>query len=440
MIVRQARRLFCLSAIALLLAPTAWADALLDDARRLLAERKAKDAFTLLAPHESARAGEVQYDYLFGIAAIDAGDPQRAVFALERVLAVQPDFHLARAEIARAYFALGERENAQREFRTVREEQSVPSEARATIDRFLSALEPARTRLQRYLELTYGYDTNVNSATSVGESALPKLNIVNPFPLAPESRRTSDLFRGYAGGVSVSHAATSRLSLIGAMSGTAKQNLHADTFDTAVLDATGGTRYTLGANAFSAVLQLQSFRLDNTRFRDSVGGVAQWQYALSDSSQVSLFAQQARQRYMSQPNRDAERRIGGVAYAQAFAGRFSPVMFASLYAGKEAVQNYAFKSFGFTPIGVRIGGQLRLASYGDLSMSASYEQRAYDDEEVAFPTVRRDGQTDVRLGLTYPLYRGLSLVPQLAYTDNRSNVEIYAYRRTVTSVSLRLDF
>src|SRR5574341_400922 len=108
---------------------TAGADEVTDRAKRLLAQQQAKEAYALLAPLEEKRAGDPEFDYLLGIAALDAGEPERAVFALERVLALQPNNALARAEIARAYFIMGERETAKREFQAVRE-QPIPSEAK----------------------------------------------------------------------------------------------------------------------------------------------------------------------------------------------------------------------------------------------------------------------------------------------------------------------
>src|SRR5262245_62336704 len=98
--------------------------------------------------------------------------PIWAVFALERVLALQPENHLARAEIARAYLALGEREAARREFETVRS-QPIPEAAKANIERFLAAIRGAETtRVEGYIELSTGYDSNVNSATSNSQIAL----------------------------------------------------------------------------------------------------------------------------------------------------------------------------------------------------------------------------------------------------------------------------
>ena len=96
-----ARYVFVFSLVATTF--SALADALTDQAKRLLAQKQPKQAYDLLLPQEAARAGDPEFDYLLGVAALDSGDRERAVFALERVLAVQPNNHLARAEIARAY-------------------------------------------------------------------------------------------------------------------------------------------------------------------------------------------------------------------------------------------------------------------------------------------------------------------------------------------------
>ncbi len=93
----------------------------------------------------------------------------QGVFALERVLAVEPTNDLARAEIARAYFILGERETARQEFTTVQQSGQAPDEAIDTINKYLALLDQARVeegrRISGYIEMSLGYDTNINSAT-----------------------------------------------------------------------------------------------------------------------------------------------------------------------------------------------------------------------------------------------------------------------------------
>lgn len=102
--------------ILLVLAQVAHADTLADQAQALLDQGKAKAAHNLLDPHESERAGDVNFDLSFGIAAVDDGQNTRGVFALERVLAVEPSNARAGTEIARAYRSQGEMDAVRQEF------------------------------------------------------------------------------------------------------------------------------------------------------------------------------------------------------------------------------------------------------------------------------------------------------------------------------------
>lgn len=84
---------------------------------------------------------------------------------------MQPRHGLARAEIARAHFLLGERELARQNSETVQQSPGAPAEALVTIEKYLELLESSRaptalgTTISGYIDVTLGYDSNVNSAT-----------------------------------------------------------------------------------------------------------------------------------------------------------------------------------------------------------------------------------------------------------------------------------
>jgi len=437
---------WAIAAVRAMLAPVlialpalALGDALTDRAGALLKRGDAKAAYELLLPLESQRAGDPEFDYLLGIAALDAGDAERAVFALERVLALQPDNPVARAEIARAYYAMGEREQARREFEAVRA-QAIPEEARATVDRFLSAIAAAETtRLDGYLELGLGYDSNVSSAIASSTIAIPAFGGA-AFALAPSLRELGDQFFNIAGGVSFTSRLSQPWSVVGGAAAQLRRNSDATLFNTSAVDGNLGLRYAVGLNAFTLGAQAQYYGLNDQSYRESVGGVAQWQHSFDERTQASLYGQYAQLRYATQPVRDADRSVIGVAYAQAFSGEFSPAIFASLYGGEENAVDESVPWLGHTPVGVRLGGQLRLGGGWSLSGSLSYEQRRYGGVEPLFLVTREDEQTDASLGLSYRWRPSTTVLAQVAYTDNQSNVALNDFDRTIVSMALRFNF
>lgn len=427
--------------LVLVVAPaSARADATLDEAQRLIAARESRQAYALLLPLEPQRAGDPRFDYLLALAAIDAGEPERAVFALERVLAVEPDNLQARAEIARAYFLLGERQSAQREFEAVRT-QPVPDEVRSTIDRYLSALAPEPRGWRAYAEATLGYDSNINVATARSTIALPGAG-GSIGVLAPSAVQQGSGFAGAAAGGSAVLPLSSRWALVASASAAGKWNFSGGEFDSITLDGSVGARWREGAHAVQAGWIGQAFRLDNQPYRNVTGAVVQWQWAVASTTEVSAFGQFARLTYPApgQEIRDANRAVGGLAVAHGFGGAREPTAFASVYAGSERTLDAAYAYLGYTPIGVRIGGQLRLPAQILGFAGASYEHRRYDGEYPLFLTTREDNQLDFRVGVTWRFARDWSLTPSVLYTRNDSNIDLFAYTRTLAGVTVRRDF
>jgi hypothetical protein len=424
----------------LLLCASVWAraDAVTDRAKSLLQRNDPVAAYKLLQPLEPQRAGDPEFDYLLGISALDAGDPERAIFALERVLAVQPDNLQARAEIARAYLATGEREAAKREFEAVRARQ-VPPQVRSTIDGYLSAIAAAeQTQVSSYLDVWFGYDSNVNSATPTSTIAIPAIGPV--FTLAPSLLETSDQFMNVALGTYFTRKLSLSWSLVGNLGGVLRRNFSANIFDTDTVDGSLGVRFARGLDAVTVGLQGQYFGVGSAGYRTTGGGVAQWQHNFDERTQATVFGQYAALRYDTQPVRDADRGIAGVAFGKTFIGAYAPTVFLSVYGGQEKEVDEAFPHLGHTPAGVRLGGQVRLGGGYSAYGSVAYEQREYGGPDPLFLVTREDKQTDVILGLSYLWRPGVTFRAQGWYTDNSSNIVLNNYDRTEISLGVRFNF
>ncbi len=418
---------------------SAFADATLERAKQLLVERQPKQAYEMLAPLEPQRAGDPEFDYLLGIAALDSGEIERAIFALERVLAVQPDNALARAEIARAYYLAGERDTARREFENVKHEK-IPQKARETVDRYLSAIAASEvTRVQAYFEMGIGSDSNVNAATASSQIAIPSLGGVIA-TLNPGATQNSDLFTGVAGGLNFTHKLSDTWSTVGSAAATGSFYRDATDFNRLTLDGSLGARWAKDADAITVGALAQDFRLQNDRYRDAWGGVAQWQHSYDERRQITGYLQHARLHYPSQSVRDADRDIAGIGYAQAFAGAYTPVLYASVYAGREKERDSQFPWLGHKPAGVRLGGQATLGNGWSAFGSLAFEQRRYNGADPTFLETRRDNELDVGAGVGYLIRAGVTLLGQVSHTDSDSNIQLYKFRRTVGLISVRFNY
>jgi len=415
-------------------------DTLLTQADRLLRENRAPEAYALLAPYQSERAGDPDYDYLLGVAALNSDQPNKAIFALERVLAVDPDNAQARLEIAQAYFAAGETDTAQREFEAVRQ-YNPPQEVDDAIGKYLDAIEHARMRenttMQGFILAAVGSDSNVNSATSSSEIAIPAFG--GTVPLDALGRKLRDTFYRISAGLNARLPLNPEWALFGGLSFNRRFNSSQKMFDTGSVDADVGLNLVRGDNSYSLALQHQSFDLDNACYRDATGLTAQWVHDFDRNTQASVYFQYSDLHYPGQDIRDAQRYIAGVAYAHALGGKYNPVFFVGGYGGQENERRSGVPHLGHQPYGLRAGGEIKLAPKVTLFGSMSVEQRNYHGPDPLFRVTRKDTKGDLSVGLNFVPAKKWTITPGITLTRNRSNIVVNDYNRAMIGVTVRRD-
>ncbi|MCK6405377.1 MAG: surface lipoprotein assembly modifier [Rhodocyclaceae bacterium] len=419
---------------------SAFADELTDKAKVLLNAGKGGDAFGLLEPAESVRAGEPEYDFLLGLAAMEAGQNTRAVFALERVLAVEPNNTRARAEIARAYLALGETQTAQQEFETVKR-QGVPADVSMTIDRYIASIRRAEDQNQPsvtgYVEASLGYDTNVNIGPNRNSVAIPGFGNL-PFELSKDSKANEDGFGALGAGVNLRTPIGGGYTLLAGLSGSSRGNFSKQQFDTYSGDLNVGVSRSAEQDVYTLMAQTGVHYVDDSRYRNYNGITGQWQRNLDARNQVGAFAQYSDLQYAEQDVRDAHRWVAGASFAHLY--REGIMAFASAYFVAERPQHGHVGWLGFDGMGLRAGGRMNLDSQTVLFGGATFEYRSYNKEDPSFLNKRRDNQIGVLLGATRYLNKEWSVTPQLSLTYNESNTELNEYHRELVSVTIRREF
>lgn len=412
-----------------------------DLVRRALAmteSGQARQAYEMLEPHEVKRAGDPDFDTVFGIAANQSGEHARAVMALERVTIVQPRNTRARAELGRAMFAVGDSKSA----RTLLEQakaQGAPESAALTIDQFLRAIDVAEAQMRSsgraYVELGIGHDGNVSSGPSNPNVAVPSIGGI--IVLAPNAVKRDAAFANLAAGVAGRHVLDSRWSIVGNASVNKRVNRNESFANNDQVNLLGGVSYRVDRQEFTGAVVYEDYKLDGSTNRTQRGLVGEWAYRIDAGREVGAYLQWSRLHYPSNPRRDAHRTVVGGSYAQQLPAGW--LAWGGLYAGTENESASNEPQFGHTLSGLRVGVQKSLRH--DLSGFAAlnYEHRGYGQDRL-FLVKRRDNQTTLALGLNWVPAKSWRVTPQLSHIRNNSNIVINDYDRTLISVTARKEF
>jgi len=420
-------------------------DALVRDAAALQQQGRSRAAYELLESHEAERAGDPDFDAVFGVAATDTGNYPRAIMALERALAVQPGQPRLQAELGRALFAVGDNQAARTLLREARAGQ-VPDAAARTIDQFLNAIarveDASRSSVRGYLEAGFGYDTNVNSGPAGASITVPAFAGIlgsGVLTLDPAGVRQKSSFATLGGGLAARYVLDPRWSVVTGGSVYTRPNTSAvDGMDTTQGDANLGVSYRHERNEYVLAAQAGSFSFGGHQLRKTAGATAEWVYRLDGFRQLDSYVQYARLQYPGQTVRDTDRTVVGTTYAHQF--RNGQLAFGGAYAGREATRADGVDQLGHRLYGLRAGMQAPLTAQWSGFATLGWEHRRFGGEDPFFLVRRQDRQTTLNLGLNWepaPLWR---VTPQLALTRVASNSPIADFRKAVVSITARRDF
>ncbi|HYD07543.1 MAG TPA: tetratricopeptide repeat protein, partial [Reyranella sp.] len=427
--------------------PAALAGSAPDDpltaARAHVAAGRTAEAVAMLDSLERDLAGNRDFDVLFAQALLDAKDPARALFPINRLIRRNPDDAAALLLLSRARMALGQAEPARQALQRAQKAQQPPEVARR-IDQYLSIIaaaeETGRTRIGGNLEIAFGHDSNVNSATGATQLALPVFGGAIGTLNAAATRQRSG-FGSVSGSIGLKQPLTADLAVVAAVTGSQRWNFSEKDFDTNSIAGSVGLRYTSGNHEWTAIVNGDEFGVDYQRFRTAAGGSLQWRRALAPGSEISAFAQYAQLSYPFQSLRDADRIVGGIAIGQVLgSGPQAPIVFASAYIGEEDERNDNVPFFGHRLIGWRLGIDKGFTNRAGVSASVGFESRDYGGIDPLFLRGRFDQQWDARLAVPYAITQRLLIIPQVSHTYNKSNIELFKYRRTAAYVALKMLF
>lgn len=424
---------------------------LLGEADALVKAGKPADAYALLEPIEFEHSGELRFDYLIGIAALDSGKPDKATLAFERVIAVNPDYFAARIEMARAYFQLGDLPRAKTEF-TSALKQNPPETERANIRKYLDAIdeqqEGKRMQASGYIEGSIGKDSNVNSSTSQPNIFVDQYAAMAT--LEPANVKITDNFYSVAAGGKIDFRLQGNWSLY--IGGDLRQRNHGThtQFDSFNVDVQTGVAFKTKTNRVRLGMLGGQYNLGGSRNSDSTGFKGEWHHVFSPGNQLNAFAQSLQYRYADPliKQNDIDQQSLGLGWLHVMTGGKSSFSGSVYYGSDQDVstiisaasptggRNDGGRNFS----GFRIGGQTALNEKTILFSNAGLQISDYSKVNYYFLRQRNDRLFDLKLGADWHWDKSWTLRPQLGYSRSDSNIAIYGYDRMDVSLTIRRDF
>lgn len=391
--------------------------------------------------------GDPQFDFAYGLAALESGNANEAVFALERVAATSRDGVLrerSRLELARAYFVTNNLTAAENLFNVVLA-NNPPANVRQNIEAFLQLIEARRNEQSASFNWTIssviGSDDNINSATS---NAFIDTPLIGQIELDPAGRETDDEFSNTTVTMNYNYPFTRDRSLDFILNLGHLDNFSTDQFD--IDNLRGQVAYSWGndVNRFRHGFSLGQVYLDGDGFQDSVALNSSWQHVGSNGWYQSASAAYTQISYDTSGNaanalRDVDQFLvtGGLTKIQ---GQMTHSF--NLYHANEDPDNPNGGSHnGRRFTGLAYSLLYRLNAQHTPFVRASAQDVKHDDEHpVFFNTTRSDDNRSLTFGWFFQMNQGFQLTAEASYTRNKSNIELFDYSRFRYQAGFRYQF
>jgi hypothetical protein len=439
MTLRRLRMLGAPLLLSLLLSAASAQAAPADEIKALIENGNSPAAYTLGKKHPE-QLGNPAFDFYFGIAAVDSGHAGEGVLALERYVVNFPDNRQARLELARGYFVLGEDLRAREEFSDILK-TSPPPDVVANINRYLDAIRARessyRTTAGAYLEFGLGYDSNINGGVGSANVNLPNLGLVTIVPAGVEIGRS---FSQAVAGANIVVPVAPGIATFGSISGDYKMHSNDREFDQGNIGAAGGFSYLSEKNLYRGTASYSNLEVDYRRFRDVSALTGEWMHQLDELQGINGSLQWADLDYSGNNDiRDSRLYSLGAGYRRAFIGRWSPML--TLSGGYSVEDNLAGRDdLGRDIYSLRVGLSGSPAPRWSVGGSLGFQSSHYAAQDVLFATTRRDSYLSADVAVGYAVSRSLSVRGELLLSSNRSNIDLYDYRRDVVAAKVRYEF
>lgn len=413
----------------------------IDDLRRQVEDNQFERAYeTAIANRQGV--GDVHFDFLYGIAAVNAGHVPEGILALERHLAAVPANDRARLELAHGYFLVGEYARARSEFEYVLR-YNPPAGVRENIARYLQAMALRETMVSRsssraWTEFGFGHDSNVNGGT-YRDQVLFQFGSVSL--AGTPSQGQPDYFAALAGGVQRTMRVSNRLSMSVGVDADYKDNLRLHDFNLANLAGNAGFTLVAGPSVVRTTLGFAELWVGNRPYRDALtlAGEANFQpgaeWSTAVFGQLAMFSyhgsESIRDAHVASIGATATRTFGNAAGAPALGLRVSLLREDNTKLRPDLSRR--------VPL-VRVFAAVSPVPDWRIAAGLTAFSQDFGDADPVFQSVRSDTTYSADLTATWSIAPGWTVRGEYVGSINHSNQALYDSRRQMVGFRVRYQY
>ena len=407
----------------------------------LIKRRQYKQAFSLASRLVEAYEGEPKFDFQYGMAAVETGHHDDALFAFERLVLIYPNQARYRLELARTHFYLRNLKRAELEFKKILK-QNPPTPVKRNVKLFLDKIVELNRMVEpKFLftmDMGAGYDSNINSATN--ERELPKEELVFPVDIVlnDESRETGSSYwstllnLGYLSPLSK----TSSYDIRAVYSKRTNTEVTTYNLDTAMLE--GGYGFYTGPVKWRGAGRYQLINLDGESFLNTTSAIGQATWLMKSGANLNFAMNYGMSSYDASPDSDMTLQQFNITYS-------APVKkdnwFFTFIFGSDSAENssneFSAKSYqGFTYYSSTFLGQ-RANRYWMVNVLSS-EYAAINTG--LYSKLRKDTSVMAGLGWRYTFSSNFSFRNDYSASISDSTLEANTYNRFKAELGLTYSF
>ena len=406
---------------------------------KLVKQQKYQLAYDLAKNIRSQNEGDPRFDYLYGFSALQIGDYNEAVFALDRVTVTSPNVIRPRLELARAYLKLNNKNAALKEFNDVLN-LSPPPQVRKNVLVYISELNRDRSVnisgsvIKKLATFAIGYDDNINFGYQDDTIDLIDFGTIS---LDPSAVRQKSGFVESSFQIKQNKSHDRKRSSYALARLKHRDYLKNGDYNLTDLDLRKGFLW----NQKDKQLQL------NLRARPVLLGGKLYSNTFSIDTIVrkSLIEGLIGSLSLTLENYD-QKRIDLADRKRAFAvGRIdtqkgdSTHMF-SAYLGKEWADKKAGKIYSSDIAGVSYRLTQNWNGQNKSFLNLDYRRYQYQGQYAISPFDRDDNRLIVKAGHELDINKNIAITFALRHIKNQSSLELYDAKRNEISVGVRYDW